>query len=65
METAEKQILSINSSRITKEIRGIQDIISKAQEGSFAVKISKRCCFSSRLKRLTFEKNVDTLIIKL
>ncbi len=32
VETAEKQILSINSNRMTKEIRGIQDVISKAQE---------------------------------
>ena len=32
VETAEKQILSINSNRMTKEIRGIQDIITRAQE---------------------------------
>ena len=32
VEKAEKQILSINSNRMTKEIRGIQDVISKAQE---------------------------------
>ncbi len=32
VEIAEKQILSVNSNRMTKEIRGIQDIISKAQE---------------------------------